>query len=288
MYFHSIIDTQARCDANVVDLRALTADLKSKATTRSYNFITPNLCHDGHDEPCTGSNEPGGLVSANAFLKTWIPKILESRAYRDDGLVIVTFDEAENHDASACCGEQQGPNTPNNGGPTPGAGGGRVGAVLLSRFIKPGTVSQRQYNHYSMLRSLEDLFGLAHLGYAGASGLRPFGADIYTNPSGTKLPPVRRPTVQLTFSRSLEPCTRTRFWATADATGRNPRIVIKRDGVVVATKRGNHLTARIHVQHVKPGSHVVSAIVTDAFGRKAAKVRRFERCAPPNSDPDSD
>jgi hypothetical protein len=225
-------------------------------------------------------------VSANAFLKTWIPKILASRAYRDDGLVIVTFDEAENHDASACCGEQQGPNTPNNGGPTPGAGGGRIGAVLLSRYIKPGTVSKQQYNHYSMLRSLEDLFGLAHLGYAGASGLRPFGADIFTNPSGTKLPPVTRPTVQLSFSRSLEPCTRTRFFATADATGRDPRIVIKRDGVAVARKRGKHLTARINVQDLRRGTHFVNATVTDAFGRRAVKRLPFERCAHAQPDPD--
>jgi phosphatidylinositol-3-phosphatase len=285
MYFHSIIDTQARCDANVVDLRALPADLNSKATTRNYNFITPNLCHDGHDEPCV-DGQPGGLESMNVFLKQWIPKILASKAYRDDGLVIITFDEAEVHDADACCGEQQGPNTPNNGGPTPGAGGGRVGAVLLSPFIKPGTVSGQQYNHYSMLRSTEDLFGLAHLGYAGVNGLRPFGADIFTNPTGTQLPPVKRPTVQLTFSRSLSPCTRTRFYATADATGRDPRIVIKRDGVALASKRGKHLTTRIDVQKLQPGTHFVNATVTDAFGRRAIKRLPFERCARTQPDPD--
>jgi phosphatidylinositol-3-phosphatase len=282
VYFHSIIDTKARCDANVVDLRRLPADLTAAAKTPNYSFITPNLCHDGHDEPCTGSNEPGGLVSANAFLKLWIPRIVNSPAYRNGGLVIVTFDEAETHDSSSCCGEKQGPNTPNNGGPTPGAGGGRVGAVLLSHFIKPGTVSKQEYNHYSMLRSVEDMFGLAHLGYAGAAGLRPFGADIFTNPSGEPMPPVAKPTVKLTFNRSLDPCTRTRFWATADATGKDPRIVVRRDNQVVGAKRGKHLRVRIHMRHLNPGAHVVRATVTDTFGRRAAQSRAFQRCERPS------
>ena len=61
-----------------------------------------------------------------------------------------------------------------------GAGGGRVGAVLLSPFIRPGTRSDQPYNHYALLRSLEDLFGLTHLGYAGQKGLRRFGPDVFT------------------------------------------------------------------------------------------------------------
>jgi phosphatidylinositol-3-phosphatase len=48
-----------------------------------------------------------------------------------------------------------------------GPGGGRVGAVLLSPCTTPGTVSQTPYDHYSMLGSIENSFGLSHLGYAG-------------------------------------------------------------------------------------------------------------------------
>jgi hypothetical protein len=65
-----------------------------------------------------------------------------------------------------------------------GPGGGRIGAVLISRFVKPGTVSNVPYNHYSLLRSIEDMFGLDHLGYAGQQGLKPFGADVFTRPAG--------------------------------------------------------------------------------------------------------
>ena len=175
MYFHSIIDSVS-CKRNVVSLTRLEADLSSTSLTPSFSFISPSLCHDGHDRPCR-NGEPGGLVSANEFLTHWVPLITHSRAFRDGGLLIVTFDEAASADASACCDEPTGPNTKLPG--THGPGGGRTGAVLLSPFIKPGTVSYVPYNHYSMLRSVEDLFGLGHLGYAGRPGLATFGTDIY-------------------------------------------------------------------------------------------------------------
>jgi hypothetical protein len=65
-----------------------------------------------------------------------------------------------------------------------GPGGGQIGAVLVSRFIKPGTVSNIPYNHYSLLRSIEDFFDLGHLGYAGQNGLKTFGSDVFTRPNG--------------------------------------------------------------------------------------------------------
>lgn len=175
MYFHSVIDSPS-CATSVVPLAGLESDLSSRGTTANYNFITPDLCHDGHNAPCK-NGEPGGLVSADAFLKHWVPIIMRSPAYRDGGLIIITFDEAASADASACCNEQSGPNTKLPG--AHGPGGGRTGAVLLSPFIKPGTVSDVPYNHYSMLRSVEDLFGLKHLGYASQNGLVPFGTDVY-------------------------------------------------------------------------------------------------------------
>jgi hypothetical protein len=126
------------------------------------------------------------MTQANTFLQSLVPQITSSPAYKDRGLLIVTFDEAEgappNGDASACCNEQPGPNTPNPGGPIPGPGGGRTGAVMLSPCIQPGTVSDQDYNHYSLLRSVEDNFGLPRLGFAGQSGLRPLGTDILNSP----------------------------------------------------------------------------------------------------------
>lgn len=175
IYFHSIIDDQAYCEAHVVPLDELKVDLGKISTTPNYAFITPGLCHDGHNAPCR-NGESGGLISADAFLKLWVPRILASPAFRKDGLLIITFDEGT--DASACCHEQGLPEGPQPG--KYGPGGGRIGAVVISPFIKPGTVSDQPYNHYSALRSMEDWFGLSHLGYAGVKGLQPFGRDVFT------------------------------------------------------------------------------------------------------------
>jgi hypothetical protein len=76
-------------------------------------------------------------------------------------------------------------------GETPG--GGRTGSVLISPDISPGTESNVYYNHYSWLRTMEDLFGVAsnspgldgmgHIGYAAQPGLAPFGADVFNDVS---------------------------------------------------------------------------------------------------------
>jgi len=71
----------------------------------------------------------------------------------------------------------------------PTTGGGDSGAVLISPYITPGTVSNTDYNHYSLLRSLEDIFGITsggvgntgYLGFASQPGLAPFGKDVFTN-----------------------------------------------------------------------------------------------------------
>ena len=176
VYFHAILDSPS-CRRNVVPLSALEADLRSAGRTPNYVFIVPNLCHDGHDWVCVDS-EPSGLAAIDRFLAHWVPRITRSPAYADGGLLIVTFDEALASDASACCNQPPGPNTAHPG--LSGPGGGRIGAVLLSRYIRPGTVSDVPYNHYSMLRSVEEAFGLPYLGYAGQAGLASFGADVYS------------------------------------------------------------------------------------------------------------
>jgi hypothetical protein len=182
VYFHSIID-HPTCKEHVVPLTALDEDLKSVATTPNLAFITPNLCNDGHD----GASAicPGGhLKSADRFLRHFVPKILASPAYRQDGMLMITFDEAEighsggrvdleTTDATACCDEPSGPNTSLPG--LTGAGGGRIGAVILSRYVKPGSRDDTPCNHYTLLRGLEDLFGLDYLGFAKLAG-PPFDA----------------------------------------------------------------------------------------------------------------
>ena len=179
VYFHSIIDSPA-CATRVVALDQLSHDLQATTTTPNLAVITPNLCNDGHDAPCV-DGRTGGLVSADAWLRTWIPKILASPAFRRDGVLVVTFDEAElegsSADSSSCCGEGPGPNSPLPG--ITGLGGGRVGAVVVSRWVQPGHVNATAYNHYGLLRSIEDLFALGHLGYANSPTVSSFGHDVF-------------------------------------------------------------------------------------------------------------
>jgi hypothetical protein len=205
----------------VVNLNKLDADLAAIVTTPNFVFITPDLCNDGHDGDGTGvagkgcvNGRPGGLTSADQFLQTWVPKILASAAYKKDGLLIINFDESDTQSRTVatdpatgvttvtvgfngdhCCGQQIGPNVTR---PVTrslfvsskriytivvkGYGGDRTGAVMLSPFIKPGTVSDVPYNHYALLKSLEDIFQTgSYLGYAGQAGLVPFGSDIFNN-----------------------------------------------------------------------------------------------------------
>jgi len=194
VYFHSILDVPGRCQAHVVSLAPLQADLQSAATTPNFSWITPNLCNDGHDAtPCAGTNakgtKEGDLIAADAFLAKWVPVITGSPAFQRDGLLVITLDESSVSDSSACCNEPAGLNTvfPGISGP----GGGRTGTMLVSPFIRPGTVDQKAYNHYSFLRSMEDLFGISeHLGYAGMAGLSSFGGDVFNRPAGGRVPAV--------------------------------------------------------------------------------------------------
>jgi photosystem II stability/assembly factor-like uncharacterized protein len=178
VWFHSIIDNRAYCDAHVVPLTGLRRDLQRIDTTPNLAFIAPNMADDGHD---TAESVASGWAAY------WVRQIMASPAYRQDGMIAIIFDE--NGDANSfgapidsqinsCCGEIPGPNSP-----SPGAfgsqGGGQTGAWILTPYGKPGTLtSTNSYNHYSLLRSLEDIFGITsggadgqgHLGYAAGDG----------------------------------------------------------------------------------------------------------------------
>lgn len=277
VYFHSIIDRPI-CNTNVVDLSALQSDLASTSTTPSYSFITPDLCADGHDASCADPSQPGGggYGGIDNFLKTWIPQIIYSPAYADGGLVIVTFDEASG-DATSCCGEPQSPNLGGGQNGGSGPGGGRTGTVLLSRYIKAGTVNNTPYNHYSMLASLENLFGVPHLGYAGQYGLQTFGADVFTQPSGTPVPP--KPRVSVKNVPGKNKCSPNSFKAKISATSqqlRDVRVYVDSHRIALKTKLSFSLT--VSTKKLKRGKHKLVVRATDKYGQKAEKSLTFKRC----------
>ena len=266
MYFANWIDEPASCEAADVPLNRntfepLAKDLRSVATTPNLSWIETNLCDQGHDycpnfyadranekffegaEICHGEQPASEYCDAqtSAFLNMLIPKITASPAYKEDGLIVITWDEANFYNSSpyvdnrACCNEPSEPGATGEAGVvgqvripgiatidvTPGTnrlllggpdtaenifgalkllfehplealswqpGGGDSGALMLSPFIKPGTVSTAPYNHYSVLRTLQNVFGLPHTGNAADQLVGTIGSEIFNGaPSAQSL-----------------------------------------------------------------------------------------------------
>ncbi len=183
VYFQSITGSPA-CAADVVGLGRLQGDLANQARTPSFSYIAPDRCQDASPTPCS-AGESAGLAPANRFLAKVVPEIMGSKAYSESGLLVITVDEApssgELADSSSCCGQPSFPNVTSTApsGLSP-RGGGAVGALLLSPFVKGATTNQEPFNHFSLLRTIEDFFGLAHLGYAALPAVKSFEPSMFT------------------------------------------------------------------------------------------------------------
>lgn len=181
VYFQSVIGSHD-CAEDVVGVEGLAGDLHSPSSTANLSYIVPDLCDDGSSRPCA-PGKSDGMVAAQGFLKQVVPEILASKAYKRDGLLVITTDEApssgEYADSSSCCDQPQFPNVHAGASTTSGNGGGEVGALLLSPFIKGAKISQQTYNDFSMLRTIEDIFGVQHLGYAALSGVEPLSPSLF-------------------------------------------------------------------------------------------------------------
>jgi len=201
-YFHSLVDDPKACEERDKDLGTLEGDLKAKRKKfPALAYIAPSPLRSGTDTPYVPGQPAGGLAAADAFLEEWVPRIEKSKAYADGGLIVITTDQAPapggppsgatgatgstgapaatgatastsatdatgagpgGAESDSCCLVPSYPNVP-AGQP----GGGRVGLLLLSQDLKaPGSTVEDPTNHFDLLRSLEDGFGLTPLGYA--------------------------------------------------------------------------------------------------------------------------
>lgn len=183
LYFRSVTSSSS-CGEENVGIGQLSKDLSNVGATPSLSYIAPAPCEDGDPGAC-GS---GGLPAAEGFLRKVVPEIEGSAAYKEGGMIAITFDQAPQSgtgaDDSGCCATPAYPNLP-AGTPTTTAtgepvGGGRVGLLLISKYVKPNTsYVTGQYNHYSLLGSIEALFKLQALGYAGNVQLPTFEKAVY-------------------------------------------------------------------------------------------------------------
>ncbi len=181
VYFQSIVSSPD-CAADDGGLARLSRDLHGAASTPAFSYIVPDRCHDGGPVACS-PGAPAGAADSAQLLSRIVPEIMASAAYRRGGLIVITTDEApssgEYADSSSCCGQPSYPNLTTAGF---SHGGGVVGALLLSPFVKGGTTSQEPYNHYSLLRTVEDVFGLGHIGYAALPAVKSFAASLLNEP----------------------------------------------------------------------------------------------------------
>jgi hypothetical protein len=189
VYFHSIVD-DPKCAQTDVALGQLAPDLKKATTAPTLSYILPNACHDGGPVPCE-EGKAAGPLAVEEFLKALVPTITASPAYKEGGLIAITSSQAPqtiaSPDTSSCCASPVYPNLPPppaaetvSGPIKPTGGGGKVGLLLISPFVIAGTVNEATYaNHYSLLLSIEELFGLEPIGYAADSGAVGFDTSVY-------------------------------------------------------------------------------------------------------------
>ena len=123
---------------NVRTLAALGPDLDA-GRAPSFSFIVPDVCNDMHGAPeCRGRAQLD--KAGDAFVDAWSKRIMASPSWKAGSAIVVTFDEG-------------------GGGDTLG-GGGRIATIVVTPGGPRGVVSKVAYNHYSLLRTLEEGFGL--------------------------------------------------------------------------------------------------------------------------------
>lgn len=138
MYFPSIAGDAARC-AMVQPLTKLNSDLKSGGLPR-FAFVSPDMCGDMHD--CS-------VASGDLYLSHLIPRILS--ALGNDGVLFVTFDEGST--SAGCCTL---------------AAGGHIATIVAGPAVAGPMTSKVPYDLYSILRTIEEAWGLPLLRNAGS------------------------------------------------------------------------------------------------------------------------
>jgi hypothetical protein len=181
VYFHSVNSNPAEL-AKMRPLADLQANLDSGQVPR-FSYVIPDECHDMHGAPpvCIDSGNPrdvndNWLVStADAFVAQTVYEITNSPVWRHgNNAIVINFDEGDNN--AGCCGTNP--------------GGGRALAVVVTNHGPRALSDATPYNHYSLLSTLQGVFGLACLaGTCDTASVNPMKPLFAIDPS-TKPEPV--------------------------------------------------------------------------------------------------
>ena len=142
IYYNDVRTNPARCAEHVVPFTQLSTDLVN-GTVPNLAWITPNMCNDMHD--CS-------IATGDAWLANVVPGILASSAFQNGGVLFITWDEGES--SAGCCGN---------------AAGGQVATLVIAPNGVAGLRSTIAETHYSLLRTVEDAWGLSPLGRAASA-----------------------------------------------------------------------------------------------------------------------
>ncbi|MBF6590623.1 MAG: hypothetical protein IVW57_08845 [Ktedonobacterales bacterium] len=138
IYFDDVRTNPQRCQ-NIVPLDGLGPDL-TRGAVPDFTWITPNMCHDMHD--CSTRD-------GDQWLSQQVPPILASAAWKQGGVLFLVWDEGT--DDNGCCAY---------------ASGGRVPLLVIAPGGRAGYRSATPYDHYSLLRTITDAWGLTPPGHA--------------------------------------------------------------------------------------------------------------------------
>lgn len=162
IYYDNIRTNPSRCQ-KIVPFDQFSTDLAANSLP-DFVWISPNLCHDLHD--CQ-------LSEGDTWLQTWVPQILASPAWQNNGVLFITFDEGTSN--ADCCTY---------------ATGGKVETLVISPLVQPGFTSAVAYDHYSLLRTIEMAWGLPLLGQAGCDCSAPM-SDFFAEAANLQPPRTR-------------------------------------------------------------------------------------------------
>ena len=157
--------------ANIVDFSQFSSDLAS-GSVPDYSWISPDQCHDMHgrgstpDDPCDFSNVQKLIATGDQFLQQTVGEIMASRAWTGNSVIFITWDETDFpfNDTRGCCDANP--------------GGGNVVMLTISHSDHSARTSSVPYNHYSMLATIEDGWGLGCLAFTCDTANVPPMADL--------------------------------------------------------------------------------------------------------------
>lgn len=137
VFFDDVTDTNSPTSANCIEHVRPFTELDTKLTAGTvearFNFISPDLCNDMHGATaCLGQDL---IRKGDDWLKALVPKIQATKEYKDSGAIIITWDEGEGDD-------------------------GPIGMIVLSPFAKVGYSNTIKYDHSSLLRTLQEIYGV--------------------------------------------------------------------------------------------------------------------------------